>query len=168
VSSWQKPCDVACVPFSSEIQDGVVVSYAAVQAREGGQMTAVTTKTANVHGDELYVTTTSPYEQVSHLAFGSRVSCFDSDLWHQHPCDSDCPSLGGWGEACCLIADHGHCTCFAGPQPHAVPLIPCLQATFGSKTEWRIRAISAANLHLRVNHIYVNSDDIRDTGTAYT
>jgi hypothetical protein len=34
------------------------------QAREGGQMTAVTTKTANVHGDELIVTTTSPYEQV--------------------------------------------------------------------------------------------------------
>jgi pre-mRNA-processing factor 8 len=42
------------------------------------------------------------------------------------------------------------------------------QATFGSKTEWRIRAISAANLHLRVNHIYVNSDDIRDTQNAYT
>ena len=61
-------------------------------------MTAVTTKTTNVHGDELIVTTTSPYEQ----------------------------------------------------------------STFGSKTEWRIRAISAANLHLRVNHIYVNSDDIRD------
>lgn len=74
------------------------------QAREGGQMTAVTTKTANVHGDELIVTTTSPYEQ----------------------------------------------------------------ATFGSKTEWRVRAISAANLHLRVNHIYVNSDDIRDSLNAYT
>lgn len=62
------------------------------QAREGGQMTAVTTKSVNVHGDELIVTTTSPYEQ----------------------------------------------------------------ATFGSKTDWRVRAISAANLHLRVNHIYVN------------
>ena len=75
-----------------------------LQAREGGQMTAVTTKTTNVHGDELIVTTTSPYEQ----------------------------------------------------------------STFGSKTEWRIRAISAANLHLRVNHIYVNSDDIRDRwGSAY-
>jgi len=36
----------------------------AAQAREGGQMAAVTTKTANVHGDELIVTTTSPYEQV--------------------------------------------------------------------------------------------------------
>lgn len=27
-------------------------------------MTAVTTKTTNVHGDDLIVTTTSPYEQV--------------------------------------------------------------------------------------------------------
>jgi len=44
----------------------------------------------------------------------------------------------------------------------------CTQATFGSKTEWRIRAISAANLHLRVNHIYVNSDDIRDSQNAFT
>ena len=38
---------------------------------------------------------------------------------------------------------------------------------FGSKTDWRVRAISAANLHLRVNHIYVNSDDIRETGFTY-
>lgn len=53
----------------------------------------MTTKTTNVHGDELIVTTTSPYEQ----------------------------------------------------------------SAFGSKTDWRVRAISAANLHLRVNHIYVNS-----------
>ena len=33
------------------------------QAREGGNQTAVTTKSINVHGDELIVTTTSPYEQ---------------------------------------------------------------------------------------------------------
>ena len=66
-------------------------------------MTAVTTKTTNVHGDELIVTTTSPYEQ----------------------------------------------------------------ATFGSKTDWRVRAISASNLHLRVNHIYVNSDDIKESGYTY-
>jgi pre-mRNA-processing factor 8 len=67
--------------------------------KDGNQLTAVTTKTTNLHGNELIVTTTSPYEQ----------------------------------------------------------------ATFGSKTDWRIRAISAANLHLRVNHIYVNSDDIKET-----
>jgi pre-mRNA-processing factor 8 len=73
------------------------------QAREGGQQTAMTTKTVNVHGEELIVTTTSPYEQ----------------------------------------------------------------AAFGSKTDWRVRAISAANLHLRVSHIYVNSDDIRESGYTY-
>ena len=41
------------------------------------------------------------------------------------------------------------------------------QAAFGSKTDWRVRAISAANLHLRVNHVYVNSDDIREAGLTY-
>ena len=35
------------------------------QAQNASQMTATTTKTTNVHGDELIVTTTSPYEQVS-------------------------------------------------------------------------------------------------------
>lgn len=29
------------------------------------------------------------------------------------------------------------------------------------------RAISAANLHLRTNHIYVSSDDIKETGYTY-
>lgn len=68
-----------------------------IQAKEASQLTAVTTRTTNVHGDELIVTTTSPYEQ----------------------------------------------------------------AAFGSKTDWRVRAISATNLYLRVNHIYVNSEDIK-------
>lgn len=36
-----------------------------------------------------------------------------------------------------------------------------------SKTEWRVRAISATNLHLRTNHIYVSSDDIKETGYTY-
>jgi len=71
--------------------------YIPFQAKEASQLTAVTTKTTNVHGDELIVTTTSPYEQ----------------------------------------------------------------AAFGSKTDWRVRAISATNLYLRVNHIYVNSEDIK-------
>lgn len=42
-----------------------------------------------------------------------------------------------------------------------------MQEVFGSKTEWRVRAISAANLHLRVSHIYVNSQDLRDGGFTY-
>ncbi|CAL8460792.1 g323 [Coccomyxa elongata] len=44
---------------------------------------------------------------------------------------------------------------------------PYEQQMFGSKTDWRVRAISATNLHLRVNHIYVNSEDIRETGFTY-
>ncbi|KAI8884710.1 pre-mRNA-processing-splicing factor 8 [Backusella circina FSU 941] len=73
------------------------------QTKEQSQLTAVTTKTRNIHGDEMVVTTTSNYEQ----------------------------------------------------------------ATFSSKTEWRIRAISATNLYLRTNHIYVNSDDIKENTYTY-
>uniref|UniRef100_A0A804JX52 PRP8 domain-containing protein n=1 Tax=Musa acuminata subsp. malaccensis TaxID=214687 RepID=A0A804JX52_MUSAM len=40
------------------------------QAKEDSRLTAVTSRTTNVHGDELIVTTTSPYEQ---QAFGSKT-----------------------------------------------------------------------------------------------
>ena len=39
--------------------------------------------------------------------------------------------------------------------------------TFSSKTDWRVRAITATNLNLRTNHIYVLSEDISEDGTAY-
>eukprot|EP00054_Salpingoeca_dolichothecata_P008277 m.47246 g.47246 ORF g.47246 m.47246 type:complete len:2320 (+) comp17625_c1_seq1:72-7031(+) len=71
--------------------------------KEQGQLTATTTKTTNVHGDTLEVTTTSNYER----------------------------------------------------------------QTFSSKTDWRVRAISSTNLHLRTNHIYVSSDDIKESGFTY-
>jgi len=73
------------------------------QAKLAAQVTAVTTKSTNVLGDEMIVTTTSPYEQ----------------------------------------------------------------STFATKTDWRVRAISASNLHMRVNHIYVRSDQVRDDGYTY-
>jgi len=41
------------------------------------------------------------------------------------------------------------------------------QQTFRSHTDWRVRAISATNLHLRTNHIYVNSDDLKETDYTY-
>jgi hypothetical protein len=44
---------------------------------------------------------------------------------------------------------------------------PYEQQQHASKTDWRVRAISATNLHLRVNHIYVNSEDIRENGFTY-
>lgn len=73
------------------------------QAREQSKITSVTTKTTNVHGDEIIVSTTSAYEQ-------QRLS---------------------------------------------------------TKTDWRVRAISASNLSLRTKHIYVSSDDIREVGYTY-
>merc|ERR1719247_2800678 len=39
--------------------------------------------------------------------------------------------------------------------------------TFSSKTEWRVRAISASNLHLRTSHIYVSSDECSESGYTY-
>jgi len=38
---------------------------------------------------------------------------------------------------------------------------------FTSKTDWRMRAVSATNMHLRTNHIYVNSDDLKEIGYTY-
>jgi len=73
------------------------------QAREQSQLTAVTTKTTNIHGEDMVITTTSQYEQQS----------------------------------------------------------------FSSKTDWRVRAISATNLHLRTHHIYVNSNDVAERGYTF-
>ncbi|KAF8817981.1 pre-mRna processing splicing factor PRP8 [Cardiosporidium cionae] len=73
------------------------------QTQNQAQVLATTTKTVNVHGDEILVSTQSPHEQ----------------------------------------------------------------QVFLSKTDWRVRAISAASLTLRTHHIYVNSDDIKEMGFTY-
>jgi len=73
------------------------------QTKEQSQLTATTTVTTNVHGDEIIAHTTSNYER----------------------------------------------------------------SVFSSKTDWRVRAISASNLHLRTDHIYVSSDDIKESGYTY-
>ena len=65
-------------------------------AKSSSGQTELTTKTVNVHGDEMIVTTMSNYEQ----------------------------------------------------------------AVFASKTDWRVRAISAANLHHRTQHIYMAPADM--------
>ncbi|KAI8905046.1 PRP8 pre-mRNA processing factor 8 [Gorgonomyces haynaldii] len=70
---------------------------------DGGNLNAVTTKTTNIAGDQMIVTTTSNYET----------------------------------------------------------------QTFQSKSEWRVRAISATNLYMRTNNIYVNSEDIAENGYTY-
>lgn len=38
---------------------------------------------------------------------------------------------------------------------------------FMSKTDWRMRAISASNLYLRAQKIFINSEDIQDVGFTY-
>ncbi|KTW31264.1 pre-mRNA-processing-splicing factor 8 [Pneumocystis jirovecii RU7] len=98
---------------SSEVRDiilGMEISAPSIQRQqiteieksqqEQSQLTARTTKTTNIHGDEIIVVNTSNYEA----------------------------------------------------------------QTFSSKTEWRTRAISTTNLHLRTNRVYISSDDIQDQG----
>lgn len=37
------------------------------------------------------------------------------------------------------------------------------QQVFSSKSDWRIRAISATNIYLRLRHTYVNNNDVSET-----
>ena len=39
---------------------------------------------------------------------------------------------------------------------------------FTSKSDWRVRAISASNLPLRLQHIYVSNDDVKDDASSFT
>jgi pre-mRNA-processing factor 8 len=74
------------------------------QSKDASQLTALTTKTVNAHGEAMVVTTTTQYEQ----------------------------------------------------------------AAFATRTDWRVKAISATNLHLRTNHIYVKGDDVmNEKGFVY-
>ena len=41
------------------------------------------------------------------------------------------------------------------------------RATFSSKTDWRVRAIAATNLHLRTKNVFVSTDDIKEEGFTY-
>ncbi|KAG1906375.1 PRP8 pre-mRNA processing factor 8-like protein [Suillus fuscotomentosus] len=42
------------------------------------------------------------------------------------------------------------------------------QQVFSSKSDWRVRAISATHLPLHLQHIYVSNDDIKDDAASYT
>jgi len=44
----------------------------------------------------------------------------------------------------------------------------CEQQVFSSKSDWRVRAISATHLSLRLQHIYVSNDDVKDSAGSYT
>jgi len=146
-----------------------------VQAREGGNMTAVTTKTQNVHGDELIVTTTSPYEAE---VFASRAdwrvrtwlcspsvfpctTCSHRQRLHAQIFSIPSPDLSANGLVCCF--------CSSSFEPLMRRFHLLMLPNMLTLSPWRaqVRAISAANLHLRVNHIYVNSEAVRDSGYTY-
>lgn len=42
------------------------------------------------------------------------------------------------------------------------------QQVFSSKSDWRVRAIAASNLPLRLQHIFVQNEDIKDDPNFYT
>ncbi|KAK0464642.1 NUC071 domain-containing protein [Desarmillaria tabescens] len=42
------------------------------------------------------------------------------------------------------------------------------QQVFSSKSDWRVRAISSTHLSLRLQHIYVSNDDVKDDAASYT
>lgn len=42
------------------------------------------------------------------------------------------------------------------------------QQVFSSKSDWRVRAISATHLPLRLQHIYVSNDDVKDDAASFT
>lgn len=42
------------------------------------------------------------------------------------------------------------------------------QQAFSSKSDWRVRAISATHLPLRLKHIYVSNDDVKDDAASFT
>jgi pre-mRNA-processing factor 8 len=41
------------------------------------------------------------------------------------------------------------------------------QAQFKSHTDWRLRALSATNMLMRTNNVWVNSEDIKESGFTY-
>ena len=44
---------------------------------------------------------------------------------------------------------------------------PYEQQKFETKSDWRIKAISASNLYLRTNHIYVNTENFKERKFTY-
>ena len=90
-------------PISVQRQEMEQIDKTTASSSTNQQVTSVTTKTVNVHGEEMVVTSQSPYEQ----------------------------------------------------------------ATFASRTEWRVRAVASTSLALRANNIYINSDNVLEEGFTY-
>lgn len=109
------------------------------QTKEQSQLTATQTRTVNKHGDEIITSTTSNYE----------TQTFSSKTEWRVRWAAEARREGGR----------------AGWLPAL--LLRCRLAQAVTPFASSPRAISAANLHLRTNHIYVSSDDIKETGYTY-
>ena len=90
-------------PISVQRQEIEQIEKSAAPNSGNQQVTSVTTKTVNIHGEEMVVSSQSPYEQ----------------------------------------------------------------ATFASRTEWRVRAVASTGLNLRANNIQVNSQNIEAEAFTY-
>lgn len=55
----------------------------------------------------------------------------------------------------------------SGESVYVTTTTPFEQAKFKSHSDWRVRAISATNLHSRTNHIYPNADDVKENNFTY-
>ncbi|KAG8802728.1 pre-mRNA-splicing factor 8 [Serendipita sp. 411] len=55
-----------------------------------------------------------------------------------------------------------------GDQIQVVTMTNYEQQVFSSKSDWRVRAISSTNLALRLQHIYVSNDDVKDEAGSLT
>ena len=55
-----------------------------------------------------------------------------------------------------------------GDQIQTVTMTNYEQQVFSSKSDWRVRAISSTNLALRLQHIYVSNDDVKDEAGSLT
>lgn len=54
------------------------------------------------------------------------------------------------------------------PNPYISLATNYEQQVFSSKSDWRVRAISATHLPLRLQHIYVSNDDVKDDAASFT
>jgi pre-mRNA-processing factor 8 len=71
------------------------------------------------------------------------------------------------GDSSSLTAVTAKSTNVHGDQMIVTTTSPHEQKLFSSKTDWRVRAISATNLHLRTNHFFVPSEGIKEDSFTY-
>ena len=67
-----------------------------------------------------------------------------------------------------VTATHTRTVNVHGDEIHTVTTSQYENQVFSSKSDWRVRALSATNLPLRTQHLYVSNDDVREDAGALT